>query len=227
MRSEESADRDRSAREPTGGPAGGAPDDAVEGSARGADKVHLMVGVAGGVLLLDQLTKWWIVRSMTLHEIVPVWGDFFRLTYTHNFGAAFGIDVGVYSRVFFLTLALVALGVLAYLFVQTPARRRLRLWALALVTGGAVGNIIDRVRYEAGVVDFLDVGVGSLRWPIFNVADMAVSVGAILLVITFYQDETRPRSSEEPARRDSTRPDEGGGHRREGASDERVVAGEA
>ena len=60
---------------------------------------------------------------------------------------------------------------------------------MALVSAGAIGNIIDRLRFEAGVVDFLDVGVGSYRWPIFNVADMAVSIGAVLLLISFYFEE--------------------------------------
>lgn len=197
------------------------------GSDRAADKTRLMAVVAGGTLLLDQVTKWLVVRNLTLHEIVPVWGDLLRLTYTHNYGAAFGIDVGSYSRVFFLTLALVALVVLVYLFVQTSARRRLRLWALALVTGGAAGNVVDRIRYDAGVVDFLDVGVGSVRWPVFNVADTAVTVGAVLLMITFYREETRARESTGPAGRGSARAGDGGGQPREGASDERVVPGEA
>ena len=191
----------------------------------GLGKPWLLAAVAGSVLVLDRITKRWIVENLTLHELVPVWGDFFRLTYTHNFGAAFGIDVGQYSRVFFLTLATLALGVLIYLYVHTSARRRLRLWALALVAGGAVGNIIDRIRYQAGVVDFLDVGVGSVRWPVFNVADMAVSVGAVLLMITFYREETRSaerddaRTGEAARKRDAPAP---GGD----AADERVPAGE-
>lgn len=194
-------------------------------------KPWLIAVVAGGVLLLDRLTKGWVVANLTLHEIVPVWGDFFRLTYTHNFGAAFGIDVGQYSRVFFLTLALLALGVLMYLYVHTPAGRRLRLWALSLISGGAVGNIIDRVRYEAGVVDFLDVGVGSVRWPVFNVADMAVSVGAVLLMITFYREEKRYREEGGAEASDGTSaPGTSGtrGARGPGgeAPDERVPAGE-
>lgn len=172
----------------------------AEGSGAGLDKPTLLAAVAGSVLVLDQLTKQWIVEVLTRHEIVPVLGDVVRLTYTHNFGAAFGIHVGRYSRVFFLTLAVLALGVLLYLFVHTPRGRRLRLWALSLITGGALGNIVDRIRYEAGVVDFLDIGFGTLRWPVFNVADMGVSIGAVLLVITFYREETRPtgREAEEP-----------------------------
>lgn len=200
--------------------------DAPGGESSGAlGKPWLLAAVAGTVLVLDRITKRWIVENLTLHELVPVWGDFFRLTYTHNFGAAFGIDVGQYSRVFFLTLAILALGVLMYLYVHTSARRRLRLWALALVAGGAVGNIIDRIRYRAGVVDFLDVGVGSFRWPVFNVADMAVSVGAVLLMITFYREETRSDGRDEERTREAARtrgaPGPGGD-----AADERVPAGE-
>lgn len=200
--------------------------DAPGGESSGAlGKPWLLAAVAGTVLVLDRITKRWIVENLTLHELVPVWGDFFRLTYTHNFGAAFGIDVGQYSRVFFLTLAILALGVLMYLYVHTSARRRLRLWALALVAGGAVGNIIDRVLYRAGVVDFLDVGVGSFRWPVFNVADMAVSVGAVLLMITFYREETRSDDRDEAKSREAARtrgaPAPGGD-----AADERVPAGE-
>lgn len=189
-------------------------------------KPWFLTAVAGAVLVLDRITKRWIVESLTLHETVPVWGDFFRLTYTHNFGAAFGIDVGQYSRVFFLTLAILALGVLMYLYVHTPSGRRLRLWALALVTGGALGNVIDRVQYRAGVVDFLDVGVGSVRWPVFNVADMAISVGAVLLVVTFYREETRSGDPDGAPTRDDARtrsaPGPGGD-----TADERVPAGEA
>lgn len=215
---------------------GGEPDrgELPSGGADSSDspgKPWLLALISGGVLLLDRLTKGWVVENLTLHEIVPVWGDFFRLTYTHNFGAAFGIDVGQYSRVFFLTLALLALGVLMYLYVHTPVGRRLRLWALSLISGGAVGNIIDRVRYEAGVVDFLDVGVGSVRWPVFNVADMAVSVGAVLLMITFYREEQRYREEgEAKASGGASAPASSGtrGARGPGgeAADERATAGE-
>lgn len=204
---------------------GGGRDSSGSGSAGGLGKPWLLTAVAGTVLVLDRITKRWIVENLTLHEIIPVWGDFFRLTYTHNFGAAFGIDVGQYSRVFFLTLATLALGVLVYLYVHTSARRRLRLWALALVTGGAVGNIIDRIRYQAGVVDFLDVGVGSVRWPVFNIADMAVSVGAVLLMITFYREETRSEDPDEARGREASRRRSAAGPGAETA-DERVPAGE-
>jgi signal peptidase II len=92
-------------------------------------------------------------------------------------------------------LSIVALGVLAAIYRSTPATDRLRLLAVALVGSGAIGNIVDRVRYERGVVDFLDVGIGSHRWWVFNVADSAVTVGAILLLVSFLMEESRERSS--------------------------------
>ena len=167
-------------------------------SERGADKLRLLGLVGGTVAVLDLITKAWVLRNFALYESVPVVGDFFRLTYTHNPGAAFGINIGEHSRIFFLVLALLALGVLLYLYAITPVYDRLRLWAVALVSGGAVGNIVDRIRFERGVVDFLDFGVAGFRWPVFNVADTAVSVGAVLLLVSFYFEERRVREREEP-----------------------------
>lgn len=161
--------------------------------AGGVDKRFLLLAVGSVVVLLDVLTKQWIVDTLILHEIRPVLGEFFRLTYTHNPGAAFGINIGEHSRQFFLILSLIALGVLGWMYRETPRHEVLRLAALALVCGGAVGNIIDRFRYEAGVVDFIDVGIGGHRFWIFNLADSAVSVGAVLLLVSFYLEERRER----------------------------------
>jgi len=157
----------------------------------GVHKGVLLLAVAGITLLLDVLTKQWIVATLVLYEIRPVFGEFFRLTYTHNPGAAFGINIGEHSRLFFLALSLVALVVLGWMYRITPRRDVLRLASLALVCGGAIGNILDRVRYDAGVVDFIDIGFGSHRFWIFNIADSAVSIGAVLLLISFYLEERR------------------------------------
>jgi signal peptidase II len=165
--------------------------------AAGVNKKALLIGVVGTVVVLDFLTKMWAMNSLTFGYPVPVLGDFFRLTYTHNPGAAFGINIGEHSRLFFLVLSLIALLVLGLIYRSTPARDRLRLLAVALVSAGAIGNIIDRLRFDAGVVDFLDFGIGGYRWPIFNVADMAVSVGAVLLLISFYFEE---KDGDEPER---------------------------
>jgi len=155
------------------------------------NKAWLLATTMTLVVAADLVTKAWIRSHMTLYQSIPVLGNYFRLTYTQNPGAAFGIDVGSHSRFVFLGLSLGALLVLAYLYVVTPVRDRLRLCAVALVSSGAVGNIIDRVRFSRGVVDFLDVGLGSHRWPVFNVADMAVSTGAVLLLLSFYLEERR------------------------------------
>ena len=114
------------------------------------------------VLLLDQVSKWVVVRRMELGQSIEVLGNFFRLTYIHNPGAAFGIDIG--SPLLHTLASVVALGVLAWMFRQAPPDARLLRLALGMVLGGALGNIVDRVRLGE-VVDFFDVGLGTLRWP--------------------------------------------------------------
>lgn len=170
-----------------------------EATSGGVRKGALLAWVAGVVVLLDFVTKEWIVRTIPMYERREVLGDWLRLTYTHNPGAAFGINIGEHSRIFFLVLALVALVVLALIYRSTSRRDPLRLFAVALVAAGAIGNILDRLRYRAGVVDFLDVGIGDARWPTFNVADSAVSVGAVLLLVSFWLEERRARDEGDPA----------------------------
>ncbi len=162
----------------------------------GLGKVTITLAVIAIALILDIVTKWWVVQTFTLYDSVPVIGDFFRFTYTHNRGAAFGINVGEHSRIFFLILSLIALGVLGLIYRSTPAWDRLRVVALSLVAGGALGNILDRIRFERGVVDFLDFGIGASRFPVFNIADTAVSIGAGLLLISFYLEGRREQRKE-------------------------------
>jgi signal peptidase II len=176
------------------------PEHANEGDARGGHRLLITIPILLVVLALDIATKAWIVRTMPLYDRRSVLGDFFRLTYTHNPGAAFGIQIGEHSRIFFLVLSLVALGVLFVIYRGTPSWDRLRIVALSLVAGGALGNILDRIRYERGVVDFLDFGIGDSRFPVFNIADSAVTVGATLLLISFWL-EGRREEREEAARR--------------------------
>lgn len=136
------------------------------------------------VLVLDQLTKAWVRSAMTLNETIPVVGDVVRFTYIHNEGAAFGLSVGPHSSQVFLVLAAVASVLVLYLLLSTPREERMQRVALALILGGALGNIIDRVRWSM-VVDFIQVGVAGHFWPIFNVADSAVTIGAVLLAWTY------------------------------------------
>jgi signal peptidase II len=142
------------------------------------------------VVALDLVTK--LIAASTLspahipHEIL---GNHLRLTLVYNPGAAFGLNLGIYSRWIFMALTAGALIILGRLYQATRQGDFVRTFALALVCGGAVGNLIDRVRSATGVVDFIDVGVGDLRWPTFNVADMAVSVGAFLLAWVLWGEE--------------------------------------
>ena len=152
-------------------------------------KAGIFGGVLGGVLLLDIATKAFIQRTFHLYQQVDVVGEYVRLTYIHNPGAAFGIELGPHSRIIFLFLSLIALFALGGMYWVTPARDRMRLFSIALICGGALGNLLDRVRSSQGVVDFLDVGVGNIRWPVFNIADIAVTTGAILLALSLWREE--------------------------------------
>lgn len=158
-------------------------------------KALLFGAVLGGVLTLDLITKVLIQRSLTLYQQVPVVGDYVRLTYIYNPGAAFGIHLGEYSRFIFLFLSLLALGALAAMYWVTPVRDRIRLTSIALICGGALGNLLDRVRSPNGVVDFLDVGIGDVRWPVFNIADIAVTSGAIFLALSLWREEQQAEPS--------------------------------
>ena len=118
-----------------------------------------------------------------------VYGDWVRLTLVHNKGAAFGLYVGEHSRWIFMVLTIIALVILARLYSATRTGDLVRAVSLALVCGGAVGNLIDRIVSSKGVIDFIDIGVGESRWPTFNVADMAVSLGAFLLAWVLWGED--------------------------------------
>ena len=148
------------------------------------------LGIAAVVVVIDAFTKMLAVDRLTPAYVPhPVWGEWMRLTLVYNPGAAFGLHLGAYSRWIFMALTVVALVVMWRLYRQSPPDAAWRTWALALVTGGALGNLVDRVRSARGVVDFLDVGVGAWRWPTFNVADIAVSTGAVILAIVLWNEE--------------------------------------
>jgi signal peptidase II len=156
----------------------------------GRPNTPLFWGTLLTVVALDLATK--LVAAATLspqhvpHEIL---GSHLRLTLVYNPGAAFGLNLGAYSRWIFMALTAGALVILGRLYQATRRGDLVRTLALALVCGGAVGNLIDRIRSATGVVDFIDVGVGDMRWPTFNVADMAVSVGAFLLAWVLWGEE--------------------------------------
>ncbi len=133
------------------------------------------------LLLADCTTK-----GLAEAHLVPwvperVLGDLFRFTLAYNPRAAMSISLGEHSRLIISVIAAIEIAVLAYLYRKSNSRDTLKVLALGLVIAGALGNLIDRFRSPRGVVDFIDIGIGSTRFWTFNVADIGVSVGAILL----------------------------------------------
>jgi len=144
---------------------------------------------------VDQASKLIVRYSMSLYQSDPVLGDFFRLTYIHNAGAAFSLNLG--SPFLHTAVSIIALGALVSLYRTLTEDERLLRFALCLVLGGAVGNIIDRL-YLGAVVDFFDFGFGDLRWPVFNFADSFVTVGVILLAFGYSRrDEPEPNKEQD------------------------------
>ena len=142
-------------------------------------------------VICDVFTKRLAVSKLEFavpHQII---GDWVQFTLVFNRGAAFGTTVGDRSRWIFTILAVAILFVLVRMAHQASATERWKLLALGMVCGGALGNLIDRLRWTGGVVDFIDVGVGEHRFWVFNIADSAVSVGAVLLVLVLWAEERR------------------------------------
>ena len=143
-----------------------------------------LVLVSIWVLLLDQITKWLIVRHLPLYAHIPVIDHFFNITHILNPGGAFGFfaeqSPGIRKFIFLFVSSCVALFVL-WLYRKTAKSHVFLSYGLALIFGGALGNLIDRFRFGK-VVDFLDFYVGSLHWPAFNIADSAISIGMGILI---------------------------------------------
>ena len=141
------------------------------------------------VVVLDQLTKFWIVSNFNLHASRTIIPGLFDLTYLVNTGVAFGMFAGspaVWRQVFFIGVALAALCILIYMYRNFKEKSVFYELSLGLIAGGAIGNLIDRIR-QGYVTDFLDVYIGSHHWPAFNVADSAISVGVgIFIVYSFF-----------------------------------------
>ncbi len=146
---------------------------------------YVQVGaIACFVLALDQLTKYFASKSMQLHETIVVVPGFFNLTHVRNRGAAFSILSDMpyaFRMVFFVSVTLIAVGVIFALIRKTEEKALV--WAFSLIAGGAIGNLIDRVRLSGEVVDFIQWYYKSFYWPSFNVADSAISVGVVLLAV--------------------------------------------
>jgi signal peptidase II len=160
---------------------------------------RLFWGTASAIVVADVATKLLAEALLARRVPVPVIGDYVQLRLVYNQCAAFGLCLGAYSRWIFFGLALAALSVLRSLVRSARPGDRFRLLALALVCAGAVGNVLDRLRSAQGVVDFVDVGLGSARWPTFNVADSAITVGAIALAVSLWLEGRHGGGEEAPA----------------------------
>jgi signal peptidase II len=157
-------------------------------------------GAAVTVVVLDVITKLLVQHFLIAGEPHRVIGDVVRFTLVYNRGAAFSMSLGRRSPWIFGSFAVVALYILWRLYRQTSPTDRLRALALGLAWGGALGNLIDRVRTNGmGVVDFIDIGVGLVRFWTFNVADSAVTIGALLLAWVLWHEEKQPSGVRPPA----------------------------
>lgn len=145
----------------------------------------LPVGIAASVVIVDQLTKLWIMTNFALHEQQNIIPGFFDLVYVTNTGAAFGFlagDKNLLRQTFFVGVALVALVVIVYAYGHLKKQGRIFVYSLGLIGGGAIGNLIDRLRFGS-VVDFLDFYLGRYHWPAFNAADSAITIGVGLFML--------------------------------------------
>lgn len=141
-------------------------------------------------VVLDQASKVQIMHTMRLHESIPIVPEFFSLTYIRNPGAAFGLLASsgqAFRLVFFGLTSVFALGLLGMIFVRLRQDDWVGQLSIAAILGGAIGNLLDRVRFGE-VIDFLDFYINGYHWPAFNVADAAISVGVFFLILHFALD---------------------------------------
>jgi signal peptidase II len=150
-----------------------------------SSKWKMVLGWVVTILVLDQLTKMIVDRTMSLHESIPIIDGFFSLTYVRNTGAAFGIFSGSHEAFrlpFLILVSLLALGFVVVMLKRLRDDETGLITALSLIIGGAIGNLVDRVLYGE-VIDFLDFYWSHYHWPAFNVADSCITIGVL---ITFY-----------------------------------------
>ncbi len=167
----------------------------------GLRRFGVLFGVGLAIVVLDQVTKLLVMRTMHLHESIPVISGFVNLTYIRNPGAAFGIFAttnSTFRLIFFVGASIFALGLLWTIFCRMPPEDLWGRLTVSSIFGGAIGNLIDRLRYGE-VVDFLDLYVGGYHWPAFNVADSAISVGVVSLLILFALDKKKDGGNGPPS----------------------------
>jgi signal peptidase II len=148
--------------------------------------------VFAGWAVADYVTKRLVEARLTPHVPNDIVGDWLRFSLNYNTGAAMNISLGDSSRVVFTVTALVMIGLIISMYFRTRADETVQPFALALIAGGALGNLLDRLRSAKGVVDFIDVGIHDSRFWTFNVADAGVTCGAILLILVLWKKPAPP-----------------------------------
>jgi signal peptidase II len=151
--------------------------------------LRLYYGIALGIILVDQWSKWLIVKYMEYGESIPVIENIFYITSHRNRGAAWGILQGQ-MWFFYIVTAIVIAGIVYY--IKKYAADKLTGVALGLILGGAIGNFIDRL-FRQEVVDFFHVYIFSYSFPVFNVADASLCIGVVLLIIAMFMEERRAK----------------------------------
>lgn len=167
---------------------------------RAASGLRFGLALATAVFVLDQVTKFWAERALTLYAPLEITG-FFNLTLVYNPGAAFSFlsTAGGWQRWMFSGIALAAVTLILFWLARLPRDARLTILSLGLILGGAAGNLVDRLRLGK-VVDFLDLHYAGLHWPAFNVADAAITVGAVCLIIATFTEQAREDTHKEGSR---------------------------
>lgn len=148
-------------------------------------KYRRLVWIAGSVILLDQVTKWIILERLDLYHAIPVVPGLFNITHVQNPGGAFGFlaqQSPMVRGIVFLLMSFLAVCLIFWFYRKTPSTHRWLAVGFALIFGGAIGNLIDRVRFGR-VVDFLDFYIGTWHWPAFNVADSAITTGIAIFLL--------------------------------------------
>lgn len=148
------------------------------------EKYLKLFGVGGTVIILDQITKAAVFILLPLHHSITVIPGFFNFTHIHNPGGAFGFmahQSTSWRNLVFLFISSLAVCIIFYFYKSTPKTHPLLATGFSLIFGGAIGNMVDRIRLGK-VVDFLDFYLGSYHWPAFNVADSAISIGIAIFL---------------------------------------------
>lgn len=154
-------------------------------------KLTMAIGLVGVILVADVVTKRWALE-MLAHGSTEYMAGGLPLTLAFNKGIAFGLDIPSAGRWILIAASVFVVAMLGVMFRTAHPTDHVRLMSLSLVGAGAIGNLLDRVRWDRGVVDFIGpINLGFMRWPIFNVADMAITVGAALLAVSLWREGSK------------------------------------